>query len=77
MDEFNFISTPDNLISNTDRYIEIATRWCLEDEITIANAISSLLAFKDKGVRKNIYACAFDANGQSNERRSSTLLSSI
>ena len=77
MDEFNFISTPDNLIANTDRYIEIATRWCLDDEVKIANALSRLKASKNKCVIKSIYACVFDANGQYNERRSSTLLSSI
>ncbi len=77
MDEFNFISTPNNLISDTDKYIEIAARWCLEDEIAIANAINSLKTSKDRCVRKSIFVCAFDTSGQYNERRSTTLLSAI
>lgn len=74
MDEFNFISSPDNLISDTDKYIEIATRWCLEDEVAVAKNIKILKASNDKSVRKNLYLCSFDSNGQYNERRISSLL---
>ena len=74
MDEFNFISTPENLISNTAKYIEIATRWCLEDEVKIAQNIESLKASNNKSVRKNLYLCSFDSNGQYNERRIVSLL---
>ena len=74
MDEFNFISTPDNLISSTERYIEIATCWCLEDEVTIAKNTEALKASNNKSARKNLYLCSFDSNGQYNDRRISSLL---
>lgn len=74
MDEFNFISSPDNLISDTDKYIEIATRWHLEDEVAVAKNIEILKSSDNTSVRKNLYLCSFDSNGQYNERRISSLL---
>ena len=74
IEEFTFISTPNNLISNTKKYMEIAARWCLKDEVAIAENIENLKSSKNKSVRKNLYLCSFDSNGQYNERRVSSLL---
>ena len=74
MEEFNFISTPKNLIFNTTKYIEIASRWCLEDEVRIAKVIDTLKVSENKDVRKSLYMCSFDTNGEYNRRRSNTIL---
>lgn len=74
MEKFMFISTPINIVSNTDQYIKIAEAWSLEDEVVIAKNISHLTSSLNKAVQKSLYLCTFDAYGRYNSRRTNTLL---
>ena len=77
MDDFKFLANPNNLLQQTTKYMEIASRWSLEDEVIIAKAIDNLKSSTDKSAQKNIYLPSFDSNGQYNERRKDILLSSL
>ncbi len=74
MEKFTFISTPANLIDNTDRYIEIARQWSLADEVTIAQKVDILKESVVKSVEKSLYLQTFDTDGKYNERRAKILI---
>ncbi len=74
MDEYMFINTPSNLLNNTDKYIEIASRWGLYDEVTIAMSINELEARHDKKINRNLRLKVFDSEGKYNENRIRNLL---
>lgn len=74
MDRFIFISNPNNMINDPDKYIEIASMWSLKDEIEIARRVSYLKASTSKSVQRSLYACTFDNKGVYNSHRASVLL---
>lgn len=74
IENFTFVSSPENLINSTEKYMEIVSTWGLVDEVVIAHNIPQLKASTQKSVKKSLYLCTFDADGRYNERRANTLL---
>ena len=74
MDEYTFINTPSNLFDDTDKYIEIASRWGLLDEVTIANSKNALEAKQSRKINRNLHLRVFDTKGNYNENRVRNLL---
>lgn len=69
MEKYSFINTPSNLHNDTNKYIEIASRWGLFDEVTIANSINGLEAQQNRKINRNLHLSVFDSKGNYNEKR--------
>lgn len=76
-DEFEFITNPDNLIHETQKYIQIATKWNLHDEVCIAKNIKSIALNNSKLTQRAVNASVFDDSGKVNQRRLQLLMSCV
>lgn len=77
LNNFNFINNADNLINHTSEYISIVNKWCLYDEVRIADNISLLKSTNCKRTEKALFIRPFSNYGKYNTNRASTLLESI
>lgn len=77
IEKFHFINDIENALIDHAKYTQIATEWCLFDEIEIANNISNLKSRNDRKIDSMLYNRVFSDDGKYNDRRKMVLLDHI
>lgn len=72
--KFEFINNIDNLLNQTDAYINAVNEWYLFDESNVADNITKITASKNKRIEKVLYSRPFQDDGTYNDKRIEKLL---
>lgn len=64
-----YINDFNNLQNNFTEYTNLLNKWCLFDELKIANAVPKILEKSDKNIEKLLFSRPFSDDGKYNENR--------
>lgn len=72
-EKFEFINDTNNLVNNASEYHDIASSWCLYDDVEIVNNIDKILLTQNKKVEKALFSRPFSDKGEYNSKRIQTI----
>ncbi len=77
INKFEYLNDLDNLLTNKDEYIQVASEWCLFDEVNIAKHADEILKTNPKKITSALFSRVFSEDGRYNERRKEVLNNAI
>jgi hypothetical protein len=77
IDNFNYLNNIENIFIDRNKYIRIATEWCLYDEVAIASNADRIIGANNRKTTTMFYNRMFGDDGKYNDRRQQLLIRSI